>query len=113
MADVEFTAEDGERHTYSIAMPLGAFDEIAKVEPRLRIVMQELQGATCDFRLARHIGAIGLKYGNGPTVEDFYRRHGWLELQRLALEILVAGLPRGNAGAARGETADPAATSSE
>ncbi|MEM1421832.1 MAG: hypothetical protein AAGF51_14610 [Pseudomonadota bacterium] len=92
----EFTLEDasGVPHTYRVACPLDAFDQIAKMQPRLRIALDDLRSGACDYALALHIGKLGLRYGNGgATIDDFYQRHGWMELQRLALETLIAGLP--------------------
>lgn len=87
----ETTVEiDGE--TYKLAFPIGAFEELSLINPYLRRVATDLQGTDCNFKLARQITEIGLRYGGGPaTVEYVYDKHGWAVFQEMALAALLCG----------------------
>lgn len=81
---------DGE--TYALAFPIGAFEEVSLINPYLRRVVADLQGEDCNFKLARQISEIALRYGGGPaTVEYVYEKHGWGIFQEMAMSALVCG----------------------
>lgn len=99
------TTVEIEGETYALAFPIGAFEEVAQINPYMRRVVADLQGEDCNYKLARQISEIALRYGGGPaTVEFVYDRHGWGVFQEMALSALVCGFAEentaGNAGAA-------------
>lgn len=99
---------DGE--SYALAFPIGAFEEVATINPYLRRIVGDLQGEDCNFKLARQITEIALRFGGGPaSVEYVYEKHGWAVFQEMALAALVCGFAddqSGNADAAE-ETGKP------
>lgn len=91
--------------TVRLAIPLGAVEEVAKLNPNLGEIANELQSGKLPWPMVRKIVETGLKWGDKETTIDaVYAEHGVVGMTLIAADLLIAAWtgvkPSGEAEAA-------------
>lgn len=74
-----------------LALPLGGIDDIAKLNPNLGELAEDLRSSRLPWDQIKRIVAIGIKYGDKDvSIDDLYAWHGAVGMCIIAIELLGA-----------------------